>query len=108
VKLLTLVCLAISALSLPAPDVHAQTGNEIYESVVVQYDRAASAVRVEACTGCPSMVLNTTANTEIHVGSRVFPFDPVVGYSGVADVGADAKRGTLLWIRPAKVEGGKP
>ena len=54
------------------------------------------------------MVLNTTANTEIHVGSRVFPFDPVVGYSGVADVGADAKRGTLLWIRPAKVEGGKP
>ena len=107
-KLLTLVCLAISALSLPAHDAQAQTGNEIYESVVVHYDRAASAVRVEACTGCPSTVLKTTANTEMHVGSRVLPLDPKVGYSGAADVGADAKRGILLWIRPAKVEGGKP
>ncbi len=100
---LTLLALSIGLFT--APIVTAQSAMEIYEAVIVQYDRAASVIRIESCRGCSATPFKTSPEMTIKLDEQVIPFDPAIGFRGVADVGVDLNEKTVIWIRPSLVAG---
>ena len=99
------ILLTLSIGLFTASIVTAQSTVEIYEAVIVQYDRAASVIRIQTCGGCTPILFKTSADTTIRLADRVVPFDPMIGYSGAADIGVDPEAKALVWVRPSNLAG---
>lgn len=99
------ILLTLSITWLFATNIAAQSAIAIYEAVIVQYDRAASVIRIQTCGGCTPILFKTSADTTIRLADRVVPFDPMIGYSGAADIGVDPEAKALVWVRPSDLAG---